>query len=203
MSSVRCDHEVCRLVPVMKRERPHEPASEASYSSSVRPDGSTRPAVRVREGYIPPDALYQAPRPQRFLGECIQWSAKLQWGFIRPDDLTANVFVHMSSLTDGNIRVGDPVEFERRPAREGERADSAINVRVYRRHVDSGSKACTVESASARSSISVSAARSISGFVPRAVAARAARDPSGASQQRVSESSRKKQHPEYGVLGLL
>ena len=107
--------------------------SAPSTSTSTRPDGSLREPVRVRKGYVPPDEQprYEIPRPQRFLGVVLKFDAKLGWGFIRPDDCSAKVFVHHTGLqlgADGRLEPGDVVSFERQQGFDGDLHMRAVNV---------------------------------------------------------------------------
>ena len=90
--------------------------------------------VRVKDGYLPPEESkrYVAPRPRRFRGACVEYDAKLHYGFIRPDDLSPNLFVHRSWIIEESreLKPGDIVEFERHPPPEGDKHDRAMNVRL-------------------------------------------------------------------------
>ena len=92
---------------------------------------SSRPAKRVRDGYVPEDEQprYVSPRPQRYLGSVINFSHG--FGFIKPDDLGPNVFLHCTEII-GTVSLdnGDIVEFERQPPKPGDKADRALNVRL-------------------------------------------------------------------------
>ena len=107
----------------------------AGADDTIRPDGSRRKEPKpVREGWEPESSAekYVAPRPpQRLLGEVIEYNTARGFGFIKPDDLTANVFMHYSAACSdkSEVRVGDRVEFERIEAAPGEKADRAENVR--------------------------------------------------------------------------
>ena len=87
----------------------------------------------MRPGYIPPDEMprYKAPRPERWRGEIIGW--RHGYGFVKPDDLGSNVFVHHSEVrATRDLRTGDLVEFERREADPDadEKVARALNVRL-------------------------------------------------------------------------
>jgi cold shock CspA family protein len=115
---------------------------------------------------------------QRCAGECIQWSTKLGWGFIRPDDLGKNLFVHHDDLLDSEISVGDCVEFCRQPARDGESSDRAASVHIVQRQRPGGERASGRVAVASVSLPPVK--RKASSLVPRAVAARVARQASSA-----------------------
>jgi CspA family cold shock protein len=75
------------------------------------------------------------PPPQRFFGELTQWSAARGFGFIKPDDLGPNVFLHRSSIVSHScdqIEDGIRLEFERRV--EQGKTDRAENVSVLLSH---------------------------------------------------------------------
>lgn len=107
-------------------------ASSAAAAASTRADGSERPPVCTRPGFVPEEERekYSAPRPQRFRGVIIDWSHG--FGFIKPDSLGANVFLHNTQLRSRrrHLHPGDYVEFERKAAAEGDKSDSAVNVRL-------------------------------------------------------------------------
>ena len=182
---------------------------------SVRADGSVRPAVRVRPGWEEEPEV--APRPARDRGELVQW--RHGFGFIRPDSLGPNVFLHSSQLVrEGDNgrepRKGDVVEYERRPPDAGEKADRAINARLVDElpppFTSSLAAAAKDAPAAASSSAAAPAAppaaapasagsrRSASTLVPRSVAAR------GRDAPRAAGASKRKRErpPEAGVLGL-
>ena len=98
-----------------------------------RPDGTVRPPQkRPREGYTPEEEVerYVAPRPARCQGTVVDWSLQRGYGFIKPDDLSANVFAHHTDLVDVQLLEPlDIVEFERRRAADGENSDRALNIR--------------------------------------------------------------------------
>ena len=170
---------------------PAEPR-DTEQLDSVRPDGSVRPPIHVREGYVPPDeeSKYVAPRPQRLRGECITWNAKLGWGFIRPDDLSKNLFVHKEWMID-NLKPGDLVECERLPAQKGDRADRAMNVRVYK----------AAGATKAVNTSSTDGARGTASFVPRSVAARSNSASKRESGTAGSRPTKRQATPEASVLG--
>ena len=132
---------------------------------SVRPDGSLRSFKRVREGYVPPDELpkYKAPRPgPLLLGTLIKWNELLGWGFIKPDDLSASLFVYRSDFDDDTEPVkGGVVQYVWKAASEGEQSNRAVHVRMVVRST-SGSQPASGK------------CRSKTSFVPRSVAARKA-----------------------------
>lgn len=200
---------------------------------SVRPDGSVRPPLkRPRPGYTPPEEVerYVAPRPQRFQGTIIDWSAKLGYGFIRPDDLSPNVFCHQTDLIGAReLEALDIVEFERRAAKQGESSDRALNVRrlgttvsLVAKSVDGGNARSNAAGGGSSSGTDVScnastaqvtdsgaapaektAKRSPVSLVPRSVVAakaRAAAQP-GSSAAAIGRRRNQRQQPEAGVLG--
>ena len=139
--------------------------------TSTRLDGSIRPTVRVRTGHMPPDEQprYEFPRPLRERGVLLQWTHG--YGFIKPDKLGDNLFVHHTGVRSERARElqgGEHVEFEREPPRDGETLDRANNVRL----VDELPMADALTPAPARATATVDAAKAKATLVPRAVAAR-------------------------------
>ena len=141
-------------------------------ADSERPDGSTRKRPRdIRPGYTPPEEteIYKFPRPSLSYGEVVQW--KFGFGFIKPDSLGANVFVHASAVRSAReLQLGDRVEFERRPAEEGETSDRADNVRLTS---ELPPPAASAASSSAAAAATTKKPRTTAKpLVPRSVAAR-------------------------------
>ena len=116
--------------PVMKRAG-DELGTTGALSKQSRPG---EPSGTVsRDIDAPPNELPRrdAPRPNRIRGECVDFSEKLCYGFIRPDDLGPTVFVHQTEVLDRRpLWAGSMVEFEWRPPREGENAARAARVRI-------------------------------------------------------------------------
>ena len=148
----------------MKRAEPETSSTDAA-AKAARADGPPQAQPRLR-------------------GECMEWSNKLGWGFIRPDDLTANIFCHHSALLDGvrSLAEGDAVVFEWLPPRPGESARRAANVRV--------AKAPTPGRSAKPGTL----------LVPRAVASRASKQTT-ARPAGNQTAARPASHPEAAVLG--
>ena len=105
-------------------------------TATQRPDGSMRSEPpQARPGYVPPDEVqkYEAPRPRRLRGSIIEFDSRRGWGFVRPDDLSANLFLHKEEVLDLGTRMlcdGMYVECECME-QPGERASRAVNVRLF------------------------------------------------------------------------
>lgn len=185
-SSPASEIEARREVGERSCDAPATKDVRSEESASTRPDGSVRQAVRVRDGYVPPEEQqrYEAPRPQRYLGQCVDFNTERGYGFIRPDSLGRNLFVHHKWILEADgLMPGDAVEFERQPAPEGDRHDRAMNVRLLSRiRPPAKSKAANTGKAK---------------FVPRAVAKRPASAAMAGGIKRTRPSD-----PEAGVLGL-
>ena len=170
-----------------KREREAAPTT----STSTRPDGSLREPVRVREGYVPPDEQprYEIPRPLRSIGVVLKFDAKLGWGFIRPDDCSAKVFVHHTGLQLGagdRLEPGDVVSFERQPGFDGDLHMRAVNVLRSEARPASGQLR-----------------KPASALVPRAVAARSKRAVAdGVCAASAPAPKRTRPPPDACVLGV-
>lgn len=170
-----------------KREREAAPTT----STSTRPDGSLREPVRVREGYVPPDEQprYEIPRPLRSIGVVLKFDAKLGWGFIRPDDCSAKVFVHHTGLQLGAgdcLEPGDVVSFERQPGFDGDLHMRAVNVLRSEARPASGQLR-----------------KPASALVPRAVAARSKRAVAdGVCAASAPAPKRTRPPPDACVLGV-
>ena len=97
-------------------------------------DGSSKPTSRVR-----------------YLGSVINFSHG--FGFIKPDDLGPNVFLHYTEVVGaGSLDNGDIVEFERCLAKPGEKADRALKVRLARVRIAPGSSSSSSTSGGGGSS---------------------------------------------------
>ena len=175
----------------------------ASAAATERPDGSTRKRPRdIRPGYTPPEEteIYKFPRPSLSYGEVVQW--KFGFGFIKPDSLGANVFVHASAVRSAReLQLGDRVEFERRPAEEGETSDRADNVRLTSELPPPA--AASAASSSAAAATTKKPRTTAKPLVPRSVAARST---SGTKQppQKNDQAKRtvKRRPAEAAVMGL-
>jgi CspA family cold shock protein len=58
------------------------------------------------------------------------WHSQRSFGFIKADDDTGDVFVHISGCAGGPLCVGDAVEYEAEPSRRHTGKLQAFNVRV-------------------------------------------------------------------------
>ena len=160
-------------------------------STSTRPDVSLREPVRVRKGYVPPDEQprYEIPRPLRSIGVVLKFDAKLGWGFIRPDDCSAKVFVHHTGLQLGagdRLEPGDVVSFERQPGFDGDLHMRAVNVLRSEARPASGQLR-----------------KPASALVPRAVAARSKRAVAdGVCAASAPAPKRTRPPPDACVLGV-
>ena len=173
----------------------------SSAAATERPDGSTRKRPRdIRPGYTPPEEIYKFPRPSLSYGEVVQW--KFGFGFIKPDSLGANVFVHASAVRSAReLQLGDRVEFERRPAEEGETSDRADNVRLTS---ELPPPAASAASSSAAAAATTKKPRTTAKpLVPRSVAARSTSGTKQPPQNNEQAKRTVKRRPaEAAVMGL-
>ena len=220
-SSTRTTRPVAVAVPVASdgttaasssssSERAEE--AHAPYSS-VRPDGSLRPVVRVRAGFVPEKEMerYEAPRPARERGQLLEWT--YGYGFIKPDGLGDNLFVHhteVHSKRARELRGGEHVEYERGTSHPGQKLDRAVNVRLVDElppPVALGRSSGVAVAAAGRSAATVKptvAVRPTTALVPRAVAARGKRPATKAAvPAAAAEAGKKRTLPaEASVTGL-
>ena len=155
-------------------------ASTSSSIPSDRADGS-------RPSYVPPDERPrdEVLRPERQRGQVLDWIGGT-YGFIRPDDMGANVFVHRSNVAGGReLAAGDHVEFALQPADESGQANRAVNVRLVGKLPQPPPRSAPLEPPTAVAAPTAAApARAkpaLAAFVPRNVAARGGKRPAAAT----------------------